>query len=186
MLPVTSRERKRLARKQRLPDTASRTGTGEARPAAAPPPAHCAAWQDIAARSAPGRARGGADAAAEEFRRPKSARIPEEGKFGELPAAGRAAHSGASQRRVGRALRSEASDSRGAGPPKLSPRVEASEQRGSKPWWSTLGASTLRPNVRAEPTREAGRPGLATDNVHPWLLPAQGGLPRGVGARARG
>jgi len=42
------------------------------------------------------------------------------------------------------------------------------------------------PNVRAEPTREAGRPWPAADNEPATRLPAKGGLPRGVGARARG
>jgi len=47
-------------------------------------------------------------------------------------------------------------------------------------------ASVAPPNVRAEATDEAGRLGPATDNLMPWLLPAQGGLPRWVASRARG
>ena len=44
----------------------------------------------------------------------------------------------------------------------------------------------VRPNVRAEPTLVVGRFGPATDHENTWLLPAQSGLPLGVGSRARG
>jgi hypothetical protein len=47
-------------------------------------------------------------------------------------------------------------------------------------------AAITLPNVRAERTTEAGCLGPATDNMHSWLLPAQGGLPRRVRSRARG
>jgi hypothetical protein len=45
-------------------------------------------------------------------------------------------------------------------------------------------ANFMRPNVRAEPAREAGRPWPAADNELATRLPAKGGLPRGVGSRA--
>jgi hypothetical protein len=46
--------------------------------------------------------------------------------------------------------------------------------------------SVMLPNVRAEATCEVGRLWPAADNELATRLPAKGGLPRGVAARARG
>jgi hypothetical protein len=68
----------------------------------------------------------------------------------------------------------------------LSERDIADKSAGTGRPRSRAGCVFLMPNVRAEATREAGRPWPAADNELATRLPAKGGLPRGVASRARG